>query len=307
MADPYDSGTASTLPFSVQVPGYRLRREAGGDAPGIWFDAEQVSLGRKVTLKVLRPQYEAHEGARREFLAEMDRLSQLDHSNLPHVLDTIREGTLVLVVERLPARTADELLVPGKPAGEATSLKLVRGVARALAHLVERGLAFKNVTPKLITLREDGEPRLVTFRNVISLEELGGLRGRLAQDAHYVAPEQLGGDAPIGPPAHAYHVAALLFHLLAGRPPHDGTPQEVARLHFREPFPSLKRLQPFLPSGIYDLIGACTARAPADRPPLKRVVEALDALVDKKDPGLGASAEPKGPIEAPRPRRKRRR
>jgi serine/threonine-protein kinase len=236
----------------------------------------------------------------------MDRLGLLDHANLPHVLDSVREGTLVLVIERLPVRTADELLVPGKPAGEVTSLKLVRSVTRALAHLVEKGLAHKNVTPKLIALRDDGEPRLVTFRNVVTLEELGGLRGRIAQDAYYVAPEQLGGDAPIGAPAHAYHAGALLYHLLAGRPPHEGTPQEVARSHFKEPFPSLKRIQPFLTAGIYDLIGACTARAPADRPPLPRVVEALDALVEKKDPGL-SQPEQKGAVEAPRPRRRRRR
>jgi serine/threonine-protein kinase len=304
--DSYDSGTASTLPFNVQVPGYRLRREAGSDALGIWFDAEQTSLGREVTLKVLKAQYEAHEGARREFLAEMDRLAQLHHPNLPGMLDSIREGTLVLVVERIPERTAEELFVPGKPAGEATSLRLARGLARALAHLVEKGLAHKNVTPKLIALREDGEPRLVTFRNIVSLEELGGLRGRITQDPLYVAPEQLGGEDPIGAAAHAYHVAALLYHLLAGRPAHEGTPQEVARAHYKEPFPSLKRIQPFLATGIYDLIAACTARAPADRLPLPRVVEALDALVEKRDPGL-AQPESKGPIEAPRPRRRRRR
>jgi serine/threonine protein kinase len=304
--DPHDSGTSSTLPFAVQVPGYRLRREAGADAVGIWFDAEQTSLGRKVTVKVLKAQYEAHEAARREFLAEMDRLAQLNHSNLPNMLDSVREGTLVLVVERIPVRTVEDLLVPGKPAGETTSLKVVRGLARALAHLVEKGFAHKNVTPKLIGLREDGEPRLVTFRNVVTLKEWGGLRGRIAQDPLYVAPEQLGGDAPIGAPAHAYHVAALLYHLLAGRPPHEGSVQEVARAHFKEPFPSLKRLQPFLPSGIYDLIGACTARDPAERPPLPRVVEALDALVDKRDPGLSKS-DAKGATEAPRPRRRRRR
>jgi serine/threonine-protein kinase len=138
------------------------------------------------------------------------------------------------------------------------------------------------------------------------MAELGGLRGRIAQDPLYVAPEQLGGDSPIGPPAHAYHVAALLYHLLAGRPPHEGAPQEVARAHFKEPFPSLKRIQPFLPTGIYDLIAACTARAPAERPPLPRGVEALEALADKKDPGLG-KPETKGPVEAPQPRRRRRR
>jgi len=306
VADTYDSGTASTLPYTVQVPGYRLRREVGTDAVGIWFDAEQESLGRKVTLKVLKAQFEAHEGARREFLAEMDRLAEFDNANLPHVLDSVREGTLVLVIERLPARTLEELLVPGKPAGEATSLKVARGVARALAHLAQKGYAHKNVTPKLITLRDDAEPRVVPFRKIVTMEELGGLRGRITQDAHYVAPEQLGGDAPIGAPVHAYHVAALLYHMLAGRPPHEGSVQEIARAHFKEPFPSLKRMQPFLTSGIYDLIAACTARAPAERPPLPRVVEALDALVEKRDPGLGQS-DSKGPIEAPRPRRRRRR
>ncbi len=304
MSDTYDPGTASTLPFSVQVPGYRLRREAGSDAVGLWFDAEQTSLGRKVTIKVLKPQYEAHEGARREFLAEMDRLAALDHPNLPHVLDSVREGTLVLVIERLGTRTLEDLLVPGKPAGEAASLRAARGVARALAHLVEQGLAHKNVTPRRVALREGGEPRVVTFRNVVTLEEFGGLRGRVMQDAVYVAPEQLGGEEPIGPMAHGYHVAALLYHLLAGRPPHEGDPQEVARAHYKEPFPSLKRIQPFLPAGIYDLIAACTARAPADRLPLPRVVEALEALAEKKDPGI-AKPETKG--EAPRARRRRRR
>jgi len=58
----------------------------------------------------------------------------------------------------------------------------------------------------------------------------------------------------------------------------------------------------FLPAGIYDLIAACTARSPADRPPLPRVVEALEALADKKDPGLGKPETGK----APRARRRRR-
>jgi serine/threonine-protein kinase len=302
--DSSDLGTASTLPLQVNVPGYRLRREAGTDALGVWFDAEQESLGRRVTLKVLKPQFEAHEGARRDFLAEMDRLSLLDHPNLPHVLDTKREGTLVLVVERIGTRTVEELLEPGKPLGDA-AFRIARGVARALAHLVEKGLAHKNVTPRLITLKEDGEPRLATFRNVITLEELGGLRGRLAQDACYVAPEQLGGTDPIGPATHGYHLGALLFHLLAGRPPHEGEPQEVARAHFAEPFPSLKRYQPFLAPGVYDLLAACTARSPAERLPLPRVVEAIEALADRKDPGLKGDA--KGPAAAPRPRRRRRR
>jgi serine/threonine-protein kinase len=301
----YDTGTASSLPFSLQVPGYRIRREAGQDAMGLWFDAEQERLGRKVTLRVLKPQFEAVEAARREFLAEMDRLTQLDQPNLPHVLDMSRDKVLVLVVERIGSKPLQTLLVPGKPAGEVTSVKIMRGVARALAHLAEHGFALRSLTPKLITLRDDNEPRITPFRGVLSVEELGGLRGRLAQDPLYVAPEQLGGEDPIGPATHSYHIAALLYHLLAGRAPHEGDPQEVARAHFKEPFPSLKRIQPFLAQGIYDLIAASTTRSPAERLPLPRVVEALEALADKRDPGL-KPAEPAKPSGPPRGRRRRR-
>jgi len=303
--DNSDLGTSSTIPTSIKAPGYRLRREAGSDAIGIWFDAEQESLGRFVTVRVLKPQLEAHEVARREFLAEMDRLGPLVHPNLARVIDSHREGALFLVVERLFASTVSDLLEPGKPLGAATGLRITRGVARALTYLAGHGYAHKNLTPRLVSLREDGEPRLATFRFVITFDELAALRGRLAQDAAYVAPEQLAGEEPIGDRTPCYQIAAFLFHLLAGRAPHEGELKEVARAHLTQPFPSLKRYQPFLAPGIYDLIAACTARAPADRPPLPRVVAALEALAEGRDPGL--KDEAKGPIAAPRPRRRRRR
>jgi len=303
--DSSGSGTASSLPISVDIPGYRLRRQAGVDALGLWFDAEQESLGRKVTLKVLRPQYERHDGARREFLAEMDRLAALHHRNLPQVLDSSHEGLLFLVVERCGPDTLQTLLEPGKPVAEAVALRAAKGVAAALACLVEHDLAYRNVTPSLVGLREDGGVRLATFRNVITMDELRGLRGRLAQDAAYVAPEQLAGEEPIGAATHSYHVAALLFHLLAARPPHGtGTPTEIARAHLTQPFPSLRRFQPFLSRGIYTVIEACTQRAPGDRPGPAQLADALAALADGKDPGFEAPAKA---VSAPRPRRRRRR
>ena len=43
-----DFGTASNLPVHITVPGFRLRAQVGSDVIGLWFDAEQESLGRKV-------------------------------------------------------------------------------------------------------------------------------------------------------------------------------------------------------------------------------------------------------------------
>ncbi|NJN14573.1 MAG: protein kinase, partial [Planctomycetes bacterium] len=281
-----DLGTLSDLPVNVSIPGYRLRRPVGQDAIGLWFDAEQESLERKVTLKILRPEYESHEGARREFFAEMDTLAPLDHPDILHVLHTDRGAIPVLVTERLPQDRLETMLRPAKPLGEQSSLQLARSIARAAEHLLEKGLAAKNLTPSLLATRTGGL-RLITFRNVIRFEELVALKGKLAQDPNYVAPEQLAGEAPVGPQTPVYQVAAMLFHMLAGRAPHGpGLPKEVAKAHLTAEFPSLKRFQPFLSKGIYDLIAACTERDPAARPDLALLLESIDHILDGKAPPL---------------------
>ncbi|MHC4930871.1 MAG: serine/threonine protein kinase [Planctomycetota bacterium] len=308
MSSSPDFGTLSDLPVNVNIPGYRLRRQVGADAVGLWFDAEQESLERELTLKVLKPEYEQHAGARNDFLAEMDRLAPIDHPNLARVIDTIREGTLVLVTERVGVDSLARLLQPEKPVGVDLSLYYVRCVARALHHLLGLGLAHKNVTPRLISLYEERGCRLVTFRNVLALEDLAKLKGRLTQDPNYVAPEQLAGEEEVGSTTHSYHVGALLFHLLAGVPPHGkGTGQEVAKRHLTQDFPHLKRLQPFLkPRGLYDFIAACTSRSPDERPDLARLLDALDDLMEGRDPGLDGQGGSR-PVVAPRSRRRRRR
>ncbi len=303
MSDPFDLSTTGDLPVTVQIPGYRLRRQVGEDSIGLWFDAEQQSLGRKVTLKVLRPQFEEHAGALAEFRQEIERLTKLVHPNLIKVLDTIEAPVLALVTERFIGPTLQDLLAPGKPLGQERALRLARGIASGLAHLDAAGLAHKNVTPGFLQVLEDGGCRLALFRMAIPLAEQAALKGRLAQDPQYVAPEQLAGDDPIGPKTPVYQVGALLFHMLAGRPPFEpGTPQEVARAHLRTEFPSLKRAQPFLQPAVQELVEECTARDPEERPDLAELIATLDGMVTRKGGAGGAAAS-----DAPVARRRRRR
>lgn len=313
MSHSTDLGTMSNLPVQVTIPGYRLRRQVGADAVGLWFDAEQESLGRKVTLKILRPEYEANAAARREFLAEMDLLAPLDHPDILHVIDTVRDNVPVLMTDRIAQENLETLLRPTRPLGEQTSLLYARSIARAAEYLTGIGLAIKNLTPSLLTLR-DGGLRVIPFRNILRLEEQIALKGKLAQDPNYVAPEQLVGDAPVGATTPCYQIAALLFHMLAGRPPHGpALPKEIAKAHVTEEFPSLKRYQPFLNKAIYDLIANCTRREPGRRPALAAVIASLDAMLEGKDSparkadGETAAGDKTGPIIAPVSKRRRRR
>ena len=288
------------------VAGYRLGRAIGSDSIGLWFDAQQESLKRRVTVKVLKPHYESRENARKLFLAEMDRLAPLEHHNLVRVLDSRREGRLLLVTDHIGTRTLASELKQGRPLEEKVAVTYARCVASALEYLATQGLAYKNVTPRLVSIPSGESCRLITFRNVVPMERLIELRGKVIQDPHYIAPEQLAGTHPIGPAAASYQIASPLFHMLATHPPHEGeSPIEIARGHLTKPFPSLRTRQPYLSDGVYDLLDAATSRDPARRLDLGRTRDALAALAVGEDPGL---REPQKPtIQAPRPRRRRRR
>jgi len=295
-------GTSDELPISLQIPGYRLRRVVGSDAIGLWLDCEQTSLGRKLTVKVLKPEFETNPTAHREFLAEMDRLAGLNHPHLLQVLDSLRGDPLALVTERVGAMTMATLLESGKPVPREDALKHCLAVAQALDYLHGEGFTHKNLRPELVAINSSGVARLVTFRNIITLEDLAKLRGKIVQDARYVAPEQLGGDKEIGANASSYQLGAILFHLLTGQPPHTGEDAKaVALAHFREPFPSLKSRQPFLPGGILDLVGDATERDPDLRPTPGEFAERIEKVRAGDDKGRKSTGD------APRARRRRRR
>ena len=85
-------GTSTIPGVSVEIPGYRLVKQVGSDAVGLWIEAEQENLGRTVIVKLLKPEFAAHAGARREFAAEMDRLAGLEH---PHIMRVIWSRDIV--------------------------------------------------------------------------------------------------------------------------------------------------------------------------------------------------------------------
>jgi len=277
------------------LPGYRLGPRIGGDSISEWYDAEQASLGRPVTVRLLKPGLTTNHAARAAFREEMDRLLLLDHPNLIRILDARRDPDLALVTERMGRTLADDL-EERRALGDAFALRAARDVLRGLLHLFENDLAHRNVCPGTVVVADE-ECRLVTLKGVIPLAELALLRGRLYQDARYVAPEQLAGDAPIGPPTASYQVAALLFHMVTGRPPHDGvSPAATARAHLNGGFPPLERIRPFPTPGLAELIRSASERDPALRPSPEDMLAQVERLIPRASRGA-----------SPRSRRRRRR
>ncbi|MCA9547873.1 MAG: hypothetical protein KC613_25890, partial [Myxococcales bacterium] len=94
----------------------------------------------------------------------------------------------------------------------------------------------------------------------------------------YLAPEQATGEPP-EPRTDLYALGAVIYHMLAGRPPFDDDdPTEVVRRHVNDDVPALDTLVEDLPPRLVALVHACMAKEPAQRPTdAARVIELLDA------------------------------
>ena len=85
---------------------YLIKRLVGEGGMGKVYEAEERLSGRRVALKVLRPELTRNEDGRRMFLNEMQILAHLEHPSLVRSLASMEvDGQLVLVLEYLRGRT----------------------------------------------------------------------------------------------------------------------------------------------------------------------------------------------------------
>ncbi|MBC7106931.1 MAG: serine/threonine protein kinase, partial [Firmicutes bacterium] len=122
--------------------------------------------------------------------------------------------------------------------------------------------------------------------------------GSIIGSARYMSPEQIR-SKPVDARSDIYSLGVVMYEMIAGRPPFDGTNMpEIARHHLRTPPPSLAEIRPDLPAGLEKVIMRCLEKMPEDR--FVSMDELIGALV-----GLGLYTPQAVPEVAPAERRAR--
>lgn len=263
-----DGLLAREIPGGKVLGDYRLVREIGRGGMGIVYEAEQVSLERRVALKVLPAGAALDERLAIRFLREARAAARLRHPGIVPVFAAgHEEGVLFFAMELIDGESLAERLARGKLAPhEAASIALE--VASALHHAHEAGLVHRDVKPENIILGRDGRARVADFGLV---RELSG--SRLTRSQHvlgtpaFCPPEQARGET-VDRRGDVYALGAVLYAMLSGRPPYAGeVPAAVlARLLSDSPAP-LATLVPDLPERLGGICRRAMARDPARRYP----------------------------------------
>jgi serine/threonine protein kinase len=100
-------------PLSLrQVGDYRILREVGHGGMGVVYEAEQMSLGRRVALKVLTQNLSAHPAYLARFRREARAAAQLHHTNIVPVFEVGQDGdTCYYAMQFIPGQNLDQVLV----------------------------------------------------------------------------------------------------------------------------------------------------------------------------------------------------
>jgi len=207
---------------------YRLGTILGRGGTGVVFDATHTWTGRRVAVKLLRPEYARDLGLVRRFLQEAQAAARLEHPNVVSVLDmgSDADGTVYLVLELLEGESLTRRLERARTLAPAEAFQLLVPVMDALVLAHERGIIHRDLKPDNVFLRRDSRgrltPKLLDFGMAKMVAAAWGhatQSGTLVGTPFYMSPEQAEGKADQGPQTDVWSMGVVLYRCLTGELP----------------------------------------------------------------------------------------
>jgi eukaryotic-like serine/threonine-protein kinase len=288
----------AAVPETIRYFGdYEVLAEIARGGMGVVYKARQVSLNRTVALKMILAGRLASATDVQRFRAEAEAAAGLDHPNILPIYEVgEHQGqqyfTMKLVAGRNLAAKLPELR---NDLSQALDLFIAVGEAVTFAH--QRGILHRDLKPANILIDADGTPYVTDFGLAKKVGGDGGLTntGAILGTPSYMSPEQARGEKTLTTGADIYALGAILYELIAGRPPFraDSPLDTVLQVIERDP-PDPRSLNLNANRDLSVIALKCLAKDPARRYP---TVAALVDDLGRVRRGEPIAARPVGRVE----------
>jgi serine/threonine protein kinase len=192
---------------------------------GVLYLAEQVSIQRKVALKILNRQYTTNEEFIKRFHREARLAAGLNHRNIVTILDfdRIEDGTLFIAMEYVDGKTLRQLIKQEGPLEIAKAIRLGIQLAEGLAAAHRSGVIHRDIKPENIMIVGEREVlKIMDFGIARSLDANAPARLTRADaimgTPEYMAPEQVDGEHA-SEKSDIYACGVVLYEMLTGNVP----------------------------------------------------------------------------------------
>jgi len=293
---------------------YRLVAVIAEGGMGCVYLAEHVRIGRRVALKLLRPEFAANPGTVKRFFDEARAVNQINHENIVDITDFVENQgeAKYYIMELLRGATLAQTMRRDGIMPLARTLRIAMQMCRALAAVHAAGIIHRDLKPDNVFITERGGQtdwvKLLDF-GVAKFAALSGeLRldrtaaGALIGTPDYMSPEQASGQS-VDCRTDIYAVGAILYEMVTGRKPLSANSlgeMVMKQLTTRPLRPSkLAGLPHKIPHNLEALILECLAKSSTQRPQNmqeieKRLETVLNALSNPPAAVDGAPATPAG-------------
>jgi serine/threonine-protein kinase len=295
MAVEADQGAYDKLIGQVLANRYQIETRLGEGAMGAVYRAKHVKVGRAFAVKLLHSRLLMDDKVLQRFEREAELAGRLRHPNVIGVVDVgeTPDGLRYMVMDFAEGPDLATVLseAPMPPQRVTT---LTRQMLEGLYHAHEQGLIHRDFKPENVIIERGshGEevPRIVDFGIAILREGGDSVAGpgRLTTNGlvlgtpHYMAPEQAVAD-PIDHRIDLFALGIIVYEMLCGKLPFDGTGAEVARANLLLDPPLISERVPYL--DVDPLLEAFARRMMAKkrdlRPATAKVARELLDLIEK--------------------------
>jgi serine/threonine protein kinase len=249
---------------------FHLQRLLGQGGMGQVYLGEQISLKRKVAVKVVRPDLIASATSLKRFKAEAQAVARLSHPNIVQVYAFgEQDGTHYIALEFVEGKSLGSYMHKKGALPVDVSLAIIRQVASALQHASEHGIVHRDIKPENILITRKAEAKVTDFGLARSMDEETGQSvtqsGVIIGTPVYMSPEQVHGKKP-DCRTDIYSLGITFYHMLAGRPPYRGDSAfDLAFQHVEGTPPKLRELRPDISPELEAVVMKMMAKKPEDR------------------------------------------
>jgi serine/threonine-protein kinase len=248
---------------------YRIESVLGSGAMGVVYRGTDEKRGRPAAVKVVSGEIARGGKVQKRFEREAEILQQFRHPNIVRFLAWGKfRGTWYIAMEFIQGTTLEKMLQEGGALPWREAVDLMIQVCDALHYAHERGVVHRDLKPSNLMVTEDHRVKLTDFGIAKDLDRTSlTATGRTLGTAAYMAPEQIRGTPAVSHKTDLYALGAVLYQILVGRAPFEGTsPVVLMHCHLNEPAPRPSAKVQEIPRALDDLVVALMAKAPADRP-----------------------------------------
>ncbi len=260
---------------------YRLDERLGTGGMGTVYRATHLLIDRPVAVKVLNPRYVEDEAAQTRFRREARAAGRLQHANAVTVTDfgSTSDGLVYIVMELLEGRTLRDVLAREAPLDVARAVSIMLQISSAVAAAHNAGVIHRDLKPAniFVVQRKDAPPFIKVLDFGIAKLAAEALEddddpqtltqvGAMIGTPRYMSPEQCDG-AHLTPAADVYSLGIILYEMLTGTTPFNGTsPLAIAIKHSSQPPRNPREFVATIPPALEEVVLHALEKKAEDRP-----------------------------------------